>query len=83
MLNCCNPSTFGQYKSPYRKISYELPKSYLQPDIQLDEPAGDENAEKKLKLKLGKFLKEKLQRDATRDSSIENVFILFGGVSTD
>ncbi len=32
---------------------------------------------------MSKFLKEKLQRDATRDSSIENVFILFGGVSID
>jgi len=29
------------------------------------------------------FMKEKLQRDATRDSSINNVFILFGGVSLD
>jgi len=34
-------------------------------------------------MKLGKFLKEKLQRDATRDSSIENVIILFGGVGID
>ena len=32
---------------------------------------------------MSKFLKEKIERDATRDSSIENVFMLFGGVSID